>query len=290
MEGSVRHKIYRTILVVMVIAFVAAFYIYGHSYYSLRLEERSFDPRHQLLRPTGLIGHGLGVIGSFLILIGVVTYMIRKRSKKMARFGLLRNWLEFHIFLCVLGPLMILFHTAYKFGGIVAVSFWSMVAVVISGITGRYIYLLIPRTIEGRELSANEIRSMRNELSTSLRESYNVEDDIIDLLEESFAVKPEIENKSLVLRLFAHERLDKEVLNKIKNKLKKHNFSKNVYNQVVELFKKEIGLNLRIDMLSSMQNLFRHWHIIHLPFAFIMLGIMIVHVSVAVIFGYRWIF
>jgi hypothetical protein len=290
MEGTIRHKIYITVLAMIVISITVGLVIYGHSYYSLRMEERSFHPRHELLKPNGFIGHGLGVIGSFLIIVGVASYMLRKRVKRFSRLGLLRNWLEFHIFLTVLGPIMILFHTSFKFGGIVAVSFWSMVAVVISGITGRYIYLLIPRTLEGRELSVNEISAMRNELSTKLRESYQVEESIISMMEESFVSKPEIENKAVVFRLIAHERLDKAVLKNIKVELGKLNFPQNVYKEVIELCKKEIALNLRIDMLSTMQNLFRHWHIIHLPFAFIMLGIMIVHVIVAAVFGYKWIF
>jgi hypothetical protein len=290
MGGSIRHKIYITILVSIVISFVVVLYFYGHSYYSLRLEERSFHPNHQLLKPSGFVGHGLGVIGSALIIIGVGTYMIRKRVKRFSKLGLLRNWLEFHIFLTVLGPLMILYHTSFKFGGIVAVSFWSMVAVVLSGITGRYIYLLIPRTIEGRELSVNEISALRNELSTNLRESFHIEESIINMMGETFESKPEIENKALVFRLIAHEKLDKAILQKIKKELKKHNFSRPVYKQVIELCKKEIDLSTRIEMLSSLQNFFRNWHIVHLPFAFIMLAIMIVHVVVAVTFGYRWIF
>ena len=70
----------------------------------------------------------------------------------------------FHIFLCTLGPILVLFHTSYKFGGLVVISFWSMVAVFLSGIIGRFIYIQIPRTIEGRELSLNEIREMKSDV------------------------------------------------------------------------------------------------------------------------------
>ena len=48
-----------------------------------------------------------------------------------------KHWLEFHIFLCTVGPLLVLYHTAFKFGGIVSVSFWSMVLVVLSGVAGK---------------------------------------------------------------------------------------------------------------------------------------------------------
>jgi hypothetical protein len=42
--------------------------------------------------------------------------------------------------------------------------------------------------------------------------------------------------------------------------------------------------------LNTARRLLHHWHIFHKPFAIIMILIMIVHVIVAVSFGYRWIF
>ena len=67
------------------------------------------------------------------MLIGVGFYMARKRFRSLGRVGLLKHWLEFHIFLCSLGPVLVLYHTTFKFGGLVALSFWSMVAVFLSG-------------------------------------------------------------------------------------------------------------------------------------------------------------
>lgn len=285
-----RHKIYITLLVSIVIFVMIALYITGHSYYSLSIEERSFHLDHKSLKPSGLIGHGLGIIGSLMIIIGLFSYMARKKIRKLSRLGLLRNWLEFHIFLCTLGPLLVLYHTAFKFGGIVALSFWSMIAVVLSGIIGRYIYIQIPRTIEGRELSIAEISNMRNELIASIRDSYNVDKSVIDLMENSLAIHPELENKAFIFRLITHNRLDRLILQNIKSELQKNNLTRSVFNQVIRLCKKEIALNRRIEMLVSLQNLFKHWHVVHLPFALIMLIIMIVHVTVAIVFGYKWIF
>jgi hypothetical protein len=39
-----------------------------------------------------------------------------------------------------------------------------------------------------------------------------------------------------------------------------------------------------------MQKLFKYWHVAHLPFALVMLVIMVVHVAVSIVFGYTWIF
>ena len=52
----------------------------------------------------------------------------------------------------------------------------------------------------------------------------------------------------------------------------------------------EIILARRLGMLHTMQNLFKYWHIAHLPFAITMFVIMIVHVVVTLTFGYKWIF
>jgi hypothetical protein len=38
-----------------------------------------------------------------------------------------------------------------------------------------------------------------------------------------------------------------------------------------------------------MKRIFRYWHVIHLPFALIMLIIMAIHVGVVIYFGYLWI-
>lgn len=52
----------------------------------------------------------------------------------------------------------------------------------------------------------------------------------------------------------------------------------------------EITLAGRIERLQTMQKLFKYWHVAHLPFALIMLIIVVLHVGVAIAFGYTWIF
>ncbi len=211
------HKVYISILAgIVILTFVILLYL-GLSYYTTSLEERFYHPLHALLKPSGIWGHGIGIAGTLFMILGVLLYMIRKRMRSLSRLGYLKHWLEFHIFLCTLGPILVLFHTSFKFGGLVAISFWSMVAVFISGVIGRFIYIQIPRSIEGRELSLSEVRELN-------------------------------------------------------------------------LAKDEIALKRQIDRLVTMQNLFKYWHVAHLPFALVMLVIMVIHVAVTIIFGYRWIF
>ena len=142
-------------------------------------------PIMNCLKPNGLLGHGIGIIGSISMVAGVSIYMLRKRMRSLGRLGKLKHWLEFHIFLCTLGPILVLFHTSFKIGGVVAISFWSMVAVVLSGVIGRFIYIQIPRTIEGRALSLNEVRGMKTDIRDVLVSKYALDKDSLDVIVES---------------------------------------------------------------------------------------------------------
>ena len=284
------HIIFVTIMA-LITALTFAFLAYsGYSYYHTSMEERFFHPDYQMLKASGIIGHGLGIIGSLLILIGVFSYMIRKRNRSLMRFGILKYWLEFHIFLCTLGPIMILYHTTFKFGGLVAVSFWSMVAVFLSGIVGRFIYIQIPRSIEGRELSLSEVRDMKTTMGGIINLSTELDEESYNIIVDSTKKKIGGVQGNFISGFFKNSRDNKKSLRNVKSVLKKNNLNKDQYKQALKLVRNEISLNKKIERLVIMQNMFKHWHVAHLPFALVMLVIMIIHVAVTVALGYKWIF
>ena len=283
------HRLYISSLVAIVV--IVSFYLAfsGFQYYSTSLEERFYHPHHDWFKPSGAFGHGLGIFGTLLILIGVFGYIARKRYLFLARFGRLKYWLEFHIFLCTLGPIMILFHTAFKFGGIVSISFWSMVAVVASGVIGRFIYIQIPRTIEGRELSLGEIRAMQLDLAGTLRERFSMDERQVDQLVATTR-SAEIASQNILVRYWQTHRDDRRRLRTARGILREAGLDRQAIRQVTGLIKSEIRINHRIERLQTMVKLFKYWHVAHLPFALIMLIIMVIHVVVTLLFGYRWIF
>lgn len=234
------HAIYLYTMALIVIVFTFYIGYYGYSFYNTPVEERFYHSQYNWFKPSGIFGHGLGIIGTLLILIGVLIYIARKKYGFMEQYIRVKYMLEFHIFLCTLGPIMVLFHTSFKFGGIVSIAFWSMVAVVLSGVVGRYIYLQIPRSIEGNELSLQEIQTQQQALL---------------LQYEAGVASGKVQNKNW----------DRTQQRKI------------------------ASFNRKIKRLQLMQNLFKYWHVIHRPFALIMLVIVIVHVVVTVLMGYKWI-
>lgn len=284
------HRIYIGSMSLVVLAVLVYLAYIGFEYYNTALEERFYHPDYDFLKPSGAMGHGLGIIGSLLMLIGVSFYMIRKRARSLARLGILKHWLEFHIFLCVLGPVLVLFHTSFKFGGLVSISFWSMVAVFLSGIAGRFIYIRIPRSIEGRELSLNEIRGMKTDIAGTLKTEYNLDQEGVETILESSRISGNPSHSNPVVQYFRKNREDRLKLRHLKKALKKNRLSAKQRSGILKLVKNGFSLNRRIDRLKTMQDLFKYWHVAHLPFALIMLIIMIIHVAVTIVFGYKWIF
>ena len=284
------HKVFLGILVAICFITLILLVYNGLAYYNSGIEERVYHDDHEMLKPSGIIGHGLGIIGTLFIIVGVSTYMVRKRYRIFSRMGLLKHWLEFHIFLCTLGPIMVLFHTAFKFGGLVAISFWSMVAVFLSGIIGRFIYLQIPRSIDGMALNLNEVRAMRSDVAGIVKSTYNLNDDTYKVIVESVKKKIGLYHSNPIVRYLKSRRDDRRSLREVKAVLREGNLKKDEYKKILSLVKNDITLNRRIEGLDTMQSLFKYWHVAHLPFALVMLIIMVIHVGVTILFGYRWIF
>jgi hypothetical protein len=271
---------------VLTVVAVTVYLVYtGYAYYALPIAERFYDPHHNWFKPSGAFGHGLGIVGTLMILFGVVFYIARKRYNFLGKLIRLKYLLEFHIFLCVLGPILILFHTAFKFGGIVSVAFWSMVAVVLSGVIGRFVYIQIPRTIEGRELTLNEVKNVKEDLSRELRNRVGgIDDDMVRII-LSFT-SGSIVKGSFLSRYFEN----RKSIATIRKRLKQKKVGSKQRKFVIRLVKEELSLSGKIRRLQTMQKLFKYWHVAHLPFALIMLIILIIHVAVTLSFGYKWIF
>lgn len=91
-----------------------------------------------------LLGHGLGIIGSIMILMTLI-YPFRKRIlKKKGR----QNSLNSHVTYGLLGPCLVVIHSAHKFSSPIGILvFLSLVLVVFSGIVGRYLFKQVNRSL-----------------------------------------------------------------------------------------------------------------------------------------------
>lgn len=97
---------------------------------------------------SGLVGHGIGIAGFVLMLMTATLYSLRK-LRTDARWGSMAAWLRFHMVTGIVGPYMVLLHTAMRFSGLAGLAMVLTVVVVVSGLVGRYLYTRVPRTVDG---------------------------------------------------------------------------------------------------------------------------------------------
>ena len=102
-------------------------------------------------------GHWLGVIGTLLMLSTETFYSLRKRTRWLRWAGPVRYWLSAHIFTGIVGPFMVLMHTAFEFRGLAGLTAGLTALVVASGFLGRYLYTAIPRSLAGVEASTTDL-------------------------------------------------------------------------------------------------------------------------------------
>jgi hypothetical protein len=279
------------VLTVIWLAVAGSALVAGLDYYLLPLDQRAFSDLAPLFAPTGLVGQGFGIVGATLILIGVAGYSARKRFRFLARFGALKYWLQVHIFLCTLGPFLVLLHTTFKFGGIVSIAFWSMAIVVASGIFGRYVYVRIPKTINGRFLSLDAVGEQVRELSRVIADSTGLPaSDLDDLLVPAVATPS---GRGLVGALAFAVREDlrqRKHLRGLRSFLRGRGVPPALRGPVMDLAAEQRRLVQQTLVLRPFQRLFRYWHVIHLPLATVMFLVLGIHVAVSILFGYTWIF
>lgn len=270
------HAIYVYTMALIVLLVTAYLGYYGYNYYLTPVAERFYHPHYDWFKPSGFFGHGLGIVGTLMILFGVVMYIAAKKYRIFERFIRLKYLLEFHIFLCTLGPILILFHTTFKFGGIVSVAFWSMVAVVLSGVVGRFIYIQIPRSIEGRELSLEEVKHTSKEFADKFQsKSANLE-----IVQETANNMNLYKNFGLLawLRRFL-------ALGNVNKQLAAMGLNAAERKELSAMITQQWTISRKMHHLNQMQKLFKYWHVVHLPFALIMLVIVVLHVIVTVLFA-----
>jgi len=260
------------------------------NYYRIPSPERASYPLHVLLDPAGSLGHEMGFFGVGCMAVGVALYSIRKRWRLLSTTGFLGTFLEWHIFLCLLGTLLATYHTSFTFRGIAGVGFTCMIAVTISGFVGRYLIIWIPTSLSGRELTAEELGHESELLSRRLKEMYGIPISLLDSINEAtIHYFKDAARGSFVMGLPALLIRDLRSRRRLRILLRNPELSglpKHEIRKVRNLLRRRFNIQRRIISLSWTGNLFHHWHVIHTPFTLMLLVILIAHITISVILGY----
>jgi hypothetical protein len=238
------------------------------------------------------LGYWIGVAGASMMLL-LFAYPLRKRSPALARFGKAKHWFTVHMVLGVLGPVMVLAHSAFRIGSLNAgVALISMLIVAASGVIGRFIYLRTHHGLGGEIESFEALRAQHGFADDAARTSLHFAptaearlvalqahagrprdawaDHLRSLLVLPWQVRRQrylVRREALarLLQIAAEQRWDAKTLRARERRL----------HRIVSDYTASV---LRIAQLAAYSRLFSLWHVLHVPFVFLMVVCAVVHV------------
>jgi len=293
-----RHRILLLIGIALSAVLVTLILVQGLSYYLLDATQRPLSPAHLRLKPSGTVGLRLGMLG-FALFVLVYIYPLRKHWPWLARVGKTKHWLDYHVAMGLIAPILITFHSSLKFQGFAGMAYWTMAALVLSGLVGRYLYAQIPKSLEAAEISLKELEELRSQLARQLeaQKALPVSD-----LDRVFRL-PEIEKvqRMSILRALAVMALldltrpftiwkvrrrqtgTRTRIMTVGGVLHTHDVE---LEKAMGILRKQAMLSKKILFLSKAQRVFHLWHVVHKPFSYSFAILVAVHVTVVVLLGY----
>ena len=287
---QLRHRLWLTLGALAGAALIVAVAVNGFHYYMLPLAERVRSPQHVMLKPSGTVGRSLGILGLAMFAI-MFLYPLRKRLSFLSGWGTTKNWLDYHIVLGVVAPVLILFHASFKlFNGIAGAAFWIMIVVALSGIIGRYLYSSIPRRIDEAEMTMDEMRQLSADLAVQIEGQgvFSAED-----LKPLFEMPPieQVQAMPLWRALLVILSLDlRRTIQLVRLRWRHGSVSQDhaEFVRVLAAIKNQASLVKNIVFLSRMSQLFQLWHVIHRPFSYSFAALALLHVIVVTVLGFFW--
>jgi hypothetical protein len=260
----------------------------GVRYYLLPISARVRDPLHAWLKPSGLVGQSAGVV-AFVLFLFMYLYPLRKRVRFLSPVGSLPRWLEVHIVAGLSIPIVGAMHAGWRFQGLIGVGYLAMLAVSLSGIVGRYLYVHIPRRRSGAEMTLDEIAAQRRALAERIGRAIREEPARVEsVLGSSVRQSRPRGSLSSVWELVAGDMAGRRTARILRRQWQARGLDRETTHEVVRLVRRHLAITQQLRMLDVTQRLFRLWHVVHRPFSVTAFVAVAIHVVVAVSLGVTW--
>ncbi|WP_455370964.1 hypothetical protein [Petrachloros mirabilis] len=236
--------------------------------------------------PRSNFGFYLGVAGT-LMMLALLTYPLRKRVRWMQRWGALKHWFRIHMWMGVLGPTLVLFHSTFHIRSTnAAVALFSMLFVVASGIVGRFVYTQIHYGLYGRRASLEKLQEElfghSDQIKSRTRFAPQVEERVKQF-EQAALEQERTFPFGLVFfiglglqRQYVEFRCKKDfrhVLRADPNMATREQVVKTL--PLLSLYLREVQ---RVAQFSGYEQLFSLWHLLHVPLIVLLAASTIFHV------------
>lgn len=272
-----------------VLSFVwLALVVAGSPYYRLAPEARLHHPWHPLLKPNGTIGLTYAYAGTALLSL-LLLYSVRKRWRPLARLGALSRWLAVHITCGLLGPGFVTLHAGFKIQGLIAVGYWSMICVMLSGFVGYYIYRQIPRALAGHLNESELLQAEIHGLDHELAERYGLGPEDLEVLRRASGAERATRLGPLgALFFLVGQDLSLGLGLRRLRQPGRRRVGRREARRLRALVRQRVIVERRRAFLRQTESLFGYWHTIHKPFAILQYLMIGVHIGVAIWLGYAW--
>jgi hypothetical protein len=281
-----------TRLLLLSAVLLAAVTVAGASYYFAPVGERVRSPLHAWLKPSGWVGQAAGIL-ALLIFLSLWLYPLRRRFRWLAFTGAMARWLDVHVSLALILPLLAAVHASWRFSGLIGLGYAAMLTVWLSGLVGRYLYARIPRGKTGLELDAGGVARHRHALLEEIARRARLPiDEVRSVLGEDpwpcEGLGLWATLRQMVRDDFARWRASRALAAACRRR-SGGRLDRGTLRRVRKLARREMALMQQARLLAATQRVFRFWHVVHRPFAIAALAAVLVHVSVAVIMGATWV-
>ncbi|PKO39520.1 MAG: hypothetical protein CVU33_04700 [Betaproteobacteria bacterium HGW-Betaproteobacteria-6] len=236
--------------------------------------------------------YNIGLTGG-LLMLSLLLYPLRKRIHALERLGKMESWFKFHMVAGITGPLLVLFHSTFRTGSLNgAMALYAMLLVALSGIVGRFIYRHIHRGLYGNQLTLAEAAAELNECADNVRSVYALQPDIEPRLKafRDVAFDPTGSRLARAWRFITlrwrSRRLARQIRSDAKRALRRQ-FRKQGgkrrevivnYRLAREQIDRYLDSVVKASQLSVWERLFSFWHIVHIPFLYLLVFSGVVHV------------
>jgi hypothetical protein len=230
-------------------------------------------------------GHWLGIIGAGLMVTTETVYSLRKRVRWLAWAGPLRYWLAFHIFTGLVGPFLVLLHTAFAFRGLAGFTLTLTVLVVASGFVGRYFYTAIPRSLAGAEASSAELGNAVAQVQAGLNELAGKQSEAVRALVAADAARRRVKRGDtllVLLRGWDDWRYRRQLRARVR---KLERTEKRRLVEVEHLLTRRRNLERQVRTLEAARRLLAVWHVAHVPMGLALFGSIAIHIAATLYFG-----
>jgi hypothetical protein len=259
---------------------------FGADFYREELVDRVEHDDYEALRPGGLVGHGYGIVGTFLILTNLL-YLLRRRFARWS-VGSMKGWLRLHVLTGLTGALLIAFHSAFQFRTPIAVvTAVSLGVVVLTGIIGRYLYAFTPEPdaskLEKALATLDEIiPGCAARVRKALAAHQVTQRDAHSLLLVKLATIPQWLREARGRGFLVSYVIEEAPLDRILSKKER---------RAVRRSKRAVRKHASREVVAlGASSLMQSWRGLHRLLALILVLLVPVHIAVAWIYGYRWIF